>query len=423
MHPGPAPAKVAPVTDTSTVAATAAPADWRVRYVARTSTTDATGRVWQPDSAVALGGTLAQGPGPISGTSSSLLYQAERRGLTGYAVPVPAQGTYAVDLLLAETASVAPGARVFDVTAEGQVRAASVDIARQVGNRAAHHVVFTVAVSDGKLNLGFVRRIGTPKSDALQVSFVSSSLGSLRATWSDEFTGVTGAAPNPAVWQPQTGGRWGNGKELQQYTGRPQNVSLDGAGHLAITARRETYTGPDGVTNQYTSARIITQGTVSATYGQVSAVLRPPVGKGLWPAFWMLGTDIDRVGWPACGEVDVFEDIGSEPMTNVGSLHGPTTSGGEYVKGAEWRSATTLSSAWHRYAVTRLPDVTVFSVDGSVYATQDRADLATGQVWAYDKPMYLLLNMAVGGDWPGAPDSSTVFPATLLVDSASIASW
>src|SRR2546423_8023173 len=142
--------------------------------------------------------------------------------------------------------------------------------------------------------------------------------------WSDEFSGKDGSAPDPSKWTYDIGGDgWGN-HELEYYTNRPENVSVE-KGNLVITARRETYKDADGVTRQYTSTRLKTQGPFAQSYGRFEARIKLPAGQGIWPAFWMLGEDISTVGWPKCGEIDVMETIGKEPPTNHGSLHGPSS--------------------------------------------------------------------------------------------------
>ena len=145
--------------------------------------------------------------------------------------------------------------------------------------------------------------------------------------WSDEFVGAAGSPVNPAVWQPEVGGHgWGN-KELQYYTDSTENAALDGAGNLAITVRR-----PDPQLAQrrfsgcrYTSARLTTKDRVFFAYSMVQARIRLPEGRGIWPAFWMLGQNIDEVGWPACGEIDVMENFGKDPAVVHGTVHGPAT--------------------------------------------------------------------------------------------------
>src|SRR5215470_2018245 len=140
--------------------------------------------------------------------------------------------------------------------------------------------------------------------------------------WSDEFTGREGAPPDPAKWTYDIGGAgWGN-HELESYTSRVENARIS-RGRLVITARQERYTGPDGIAQPYTSARLKTQGKFAQAYGRFEARIKIPRGQGIWPAFWMLGDDIDRVDWPACGEIDIMENIGREPAAGYGSLHAP----------------------------------------------------------------------------------------------------
>jgi beta-glucanase (GH16 family) len=234
--------------------------------------------------------------------------------------------------------------------------------------------------------------------------------------WSDEFTGPNGSAVDSTKWVFDVGGdSWGN-RELEYYTNRLQNVHLEN-GNLVIEARTEKYKGADGVTRDYTSARIKTQGKFSQTYGRFEARLKIPYGQGLWPAFWMLGDDIDRIGWPACGEIDIMENIGKEPSVNHGSIHGPGYTGDvgietHYTLPARRR----LADDFHTYGVEWEPNEIRFYVDDDFYATQTRANLRPGQRWVFDHPFFLLLNVAVGGDWPGSPDASTKFPQTMLVD-------
>ena len=212
------------------------------------------------------------------------------------------------------------------------------------------------------------------------------------------------------------GNGWGN-QELESYTDRPRNASLNGEGALAIQALRETYAGPDGVTREYTSARLKTQGTFEQAYGRFEARLEIPRGQGLWPAFWMLGEDIGALGWPRCGEIDVMENIGREPKTVHGTIHGPGYSGGGGI-GATFTlpGGALVADDFHVFAVEWEPAAIRFYVDASLYATRTPADLPAGQRWVFDHPFFLLLNVAVGGSWPGSPDATTVFPQVMLAD-------
>jgi beta-glucanase (GH16 family) len=234
--------------------------------------------------------------------------------------------------------------------------------------------------------------------------------------WSDEFNGANGAPPDPSKWTEEAGGDgWGN-QELEYYTSRPQNAYQQ-EGNLVINVLREKYIGADGVTRNYTSARLKTQGKFSQAYGRFEARIKIPRGQGMWPAFWMLGDDIKKVGWPNCGEIDIMENIGREPELVHGTIHGPGYSGGKGI-GAPFALASKLAFAddFHIYAVEWEPDTIRFYVDDHLYATRTPRDLPAGTKWVYDHPFFLLLNVAVGGLWPGSPDATSTFPQTMLVD-------
>jgi len=235
-------------------------------------------------------------------------------------------------------------------------------------------------------------------------------------TWSDEFDGPNGSGIDVSKWVAETGGNgWGN-RELEYYTNRTQNA-YNQDGNLAIKAVREKYTGPDGVTRDYTSARLKTQSKFSQTYGRFETRIKIPRGQGMWPAFWMLGDDIDKVGWPACGEIDIMENIGKEPATIYGSIHGPGYIGDAGLGApAKLPDGQRFFDDFHVYAVEWEPETIRFYVDDHLYSTRTRAELKPGWKWPFDHPFFVLLNLAVGGDWPGNPDATTVFPQTMLVD-------
>jgi len=245
----------------------------------------------------------------------------------------------------------------------------------------------------------------------------ASASGAWTLAWSDEFDGPAGARVDPTRWVTETGGHgWGN-NELEYYTDRAENASLSGDGHLIIHARREHFVGADGVAREYTSARLKTQGRFEQTYGRFEARLQVPRGQGLWPAFWMLGADIGSVGWPRCGEIDIMENIGKEPATAHGTIHGPGYSGGDSIGGAyTLPGGQSLADGFHVFAVEWEPALIRFYVDGTLYQTRTPADLKAGQAWVFDHPFFLLLNVAVGGSWPGNPDATTVFPQAMRVD-------
>jgi beta-glucanase (GH16 family) len=234
-------------------------------------------------------------------------------------------------------------------------------------------------------------------------------------TWSDEFNQHDGSPPDPTKWKIETGGDgWGN-KELEYYTSRPQNLHVKN-GTLEMIALKETYTGPDGVTRDYTSARLDTAGKFDQTYGRFEARIKIPYGQGIWPAFWLLGNDVDKVGWPTCGEIDVIENIGREPAIVHGTIHGPGYSGGKGISASYSLASGLFADDYHVFAAEWEPNQIRFYVDDHLYATRTPADLPAGTKWVYDHPFFVILDLAVGGGWPGNPDGTTVFPQTMLVD-------
>lgn len=185
---------------------------------------------------------------------------------------------------------------------------------------------------------------------------------------------------------------------------------MDGTGHLVITAKQESMGGMN-----YTSARIKTQGLASFTYGRIEASIKIPEGQGMWPAFWLLGNDIATNPWPACGEIDVMENIGKEPNIVHGSMHGPGYSGGAGPT-AQISLSSPVGDAFHVFAIEWEQNVIRWYVDNTLYSTKTNADIPSGDTWVYAHPFFILLNVAVGGTWPGNPDSTTVFPQQMLVD-------
>jgi beta-glucanase (GH16 family) len=237
-------------------------------------------------------------------------------------------------------------------------------------------------------------------------------------TWSDDFNGPAGSAPDPSKWQLETGGSgWGN-QELEYYTNSTRNAALDGNGNLVITARKENPAGYNCWYGscQYTSARLNTSGRFTQAYGRFEARIKIPRGQGLWPAFWMLGDNIGSVGWPNSGEIDVMENVGKEPGTVHGSLHGPGYSGGNPLTGSYvLPGGRAFADDFHTFAVDWAPDSVAFSVDGVQYSRHVPAE-TNGNRWVFDHPFFMILNVAVGGTWPGSPDGSSAFPQQMVVD-------
>jgi beta-glucanase (GH16 family) len=235
-------------------------------------------------------------------------------------------------------------------------------------------------------------------------------------TWAEEFDGPAGALPSPGTWAPETGGHgWGNA-ELQYYTSEAASAALDGAGNLAMTVRcpdpqrtRDRYGDC-----QYTSARLTTKGRKSFRYGLFQARIKLPAGRGIWPAFWMLGTNIDRVGWPACGEIDVMENFGINQHAVQGTVHGPGYSGASGITGS-LETASPLANRFHLFSVLWEPGAIRWYCDEMPYHTVTPASLR-GHRWVFDDDFYLLINVAVGGNPSAPPDSSTEFPQVMLID-------
>lgn len=241
--------------------------------------------------------------------------------------------------------------------------------------------------------------------------------------WSDEFNNRRGTAPNANVWGYELGDGtangitgWGN-DELQYYTNSTDNAATDGRGNLAITTKRADgsllcYYGPC----QYTSARLLTKNRFEVAYGRIEARAKVASGAGLWPAFWMLGTDIDQVGWPQTGEIDIMESVGRLPNQIFGTIHGPGYSGGQSY-GQFYDLGRPAADDFHTFAVEWQPDKIVWYIDGIPYhqATPNDAFLQ-GKPWVFNHPFYMLLNVAVGGNFGGPVGADTVFPQTTLVD-------
>ncbi|GGF86787.1 hypothetical protein GCM10010912_35080 [Paenibacillus albidus] len=221
--------------------------------------------------------------------------------------------------------------------------------------------------------------------------------------WSDEFDGTS---LNTSNWTAEIGtgsGGWGN-NELQYYTNRAQNLQVTG-GNLVIKAQKEAYGGMN-----YTSARIKTQGLKSFTYGKVEARIKLPSGQGIWPAFWMLGTNITTVDWPKSGEIDVMERVNNNPFVN-GTVHWDAGGHADYGQ----ISGNLDFSQYHVYSIEWDANYIKWFVDGNQY-NAFYIENGTGNTEEFQKPFFLLLNLAVGGNWPGSPNDATPFPAQMLVD-------
>ncbi len=246
---------------------------------------------------------------------------------------------------------------------------------------------------------------------------ISLPLSSVEPVWQDEFNRAPGEGPDPSRWIHDLGATgWGNA-ELQEYTNSPLNARIvedpaasDGRA-LALRAVRDER-------GRFTSARLKTEGKFAMTYGRVEARIRVPRGQGIWPAFWMLGETFATAGWPHCGEIDIMEVVGHEPGRLHQTLHGPGYSGGAgLTHSLTLPGGASLSDGYHVYAVERSPGRIVWLFDGRVTRVLTPADLPPGAKWVFDDaPFFLLLNVAVGGRWPGYPDDTTTFPQEMRID-------
>jgi beta-glucanase (GH16 family) len=250
-----------------------------------------------------------------------------------------------------------------------------------------------------------------------QVPHASVAVTPAATTFTDDFDGPAGGGVDQGKWRLETGDNVNN-HEREYYTSGTNNAALDGQGHLVITARKENpanYQCWYG-TCQYTSARLNTASTFTQAYGHFETRMKLPRGQGMWPAFWMLGNDIGTVGWPTSGEIDIMENVGFEPGSVHGTIHGPGYSGsGGIGAGYTLPGGQAFADGFHTFAVDWSPNSITWSVDGNAYETRTPADLG-GNRWVFDHPFFLIMNLAVGGYWPGDPDGSTVFPQQLVVD-------
>lgn len=251
-------------------------------------------------------------------------------------------------------------------------------------------------------------------------------LSNLTLVFEDEFNGEAGASINTDNWNFDIGtgsNGWGN-NELQYYTDRPENVSLDGAGNMIITARRETFQG-----SPFTSARINTKDKVEQQYGRFEARIKMPGGRGIWPAFWMLGSNIETqadddpatVQWPFVGEIDITEMRGQEPEITLGSIHGPGYSGGNAISGSYTLEDDRFDADFHEYAIEWTPTYIDYFIDGIRFNRIAKEDIPQDADWVFDdQPFFMLLNVAVGGNFVGFPVDTTPLPQQMVVDYVRI---
>lgn len=234
--------------------------------------------------------------------------------------------------------------------------------------------------------------------------------------WRDEFRGDDNVSPDSTRWGYDIGngdGGWGN-NEHQYYTDRVDNARQNGEGFLIITGRRERYVGDDGEEYAWTSARLKTQDTFSFAYGRVEARIKLPAGAGLWPAMWMLGSDIEEVPWPGCGEIDIMENFAYTTGAVSGTIHGPGYSGGASFGGDYAFPEGEDITGFHVYRLEWDPDHIAWYVDDVLYHTAHPGSVVGP--WVFDHPFFLMLNLAIGGNPVVGPDDTTPDTNEMVVD-------
>lgn len=304
-------------------------------------------------------------------------------------------------------------------SAESETEAEATD---ESAEAEAEEIPSTADQINGAIN----RLLGASEADTAEESDVEEAEATDEITWdsrewvllwADEFDEPLNTPINDEFWTCETGGHgWGNG-ERQYYTREIENGYHDGEGNFAIVARAEN---PNNEvcrygTCEYTSARCITQDKVEFTYGRVEARIKVPFGQGIWPALWMLGANFDRAGWPSSGEIDIMEYIGKEPYTAHGTVHGPLYSGANGI-GGRINLPYPVADDFRVFAIDWDVDAIRWYVDGVNFFTLTVDDLPPHRTWVFDHDFFLLMNVAIGGGWPGYPDETTEFPQTMLVD-------
>jgi len=280
-----------------------------------------------------------------------------------------------------------------------------------------NNLVFTVQLSNPKAStLGVTSAKGTIITEN-GTNLITDNTGyttpitypGYTLVWKDEFEGSTLDLNN---WNQETGNGsngWGN-NELEYYTNSPKNTFLSN-GNLIIEARKESINGFN-----YSSGRMTTQNKKTFTFGRIDIRAKLPTGKGIWPALWMLGTNINIVSWPACGEIDIMELIGTYPGRVYGTMHWKPVTGTNTNKGSEYNlSSGNYSQQFHVFSIIWSQDMIKWLVDDQLFFTGTKADVGSAN-YPFNAPEFFIFNVAVGGNWPGSPDAGTEFPQRMFVD-------
>ncbi|MFT7562073.1 MAG: beta-glucanase (GH16 family) [Flavobacteriales bacterium] len=372
------------------------------------------------------GGNTASTTQGIDATPDPTIYQTERWGSNFTYANAVDNGTYTINLKLAEIYWQSGGQRKFSVNAEGQTRLPSVDIAGDKGNRSHAGYDLTIpniVVTDGELNIDFNGILDAAKVSAFVVRREYTPTSEWVMVWSDEFD--TDGAIDANKWTHE---EWAPGRvnnEWQRYTNRTENVRNEG-GKLIIEARKDNYMG-----DEYSSGRIHSSGKADLLYGRIEVKAKLPNGVGTWPAIWMMPSDVytyattcdattgwddDCDAWPNSGEIDIMEHVGYD----TGKVHATVHNIAGYWVNGQQRQASiwepTVDDGFHTYAIEWSPDRIDMFLDGSLYYTY--INQRTGwQQWPYDHEFHVILNLVVGGDWGGvAGVDPNIWPQRLEVD-------
>ena len=321
---------------------------------------------------------------------------------------VPATGSYIIRLRVAS-----PGGATASVDLNaGSIPLGNFAIPATGGWQNWTTVTRTVTLNAGTYNLGVFAQTAGWNFNWIEV--VSAGTGGL--TWSDEFNSI-----NTGTWNHETGGGgWGNNEREYYTSGQNAFIQFDaqaGSNVLVLEARRDNPANYNCWYGrcEYTSSRMNTSGKRTFQYGRIEARLKLPQTPGIWPAFWMLGSDIGSVGWPGCGELDIMEHVGFEPNITHGAMHGPNYSGNTPFAGTNYLNEP-VNAGYHVYAIEWNSTSVRWFMDGTLFYTVNRSQVQSFGNWVFDHPMFLILNVAVGGNWPGNPTASSVFPQRMYVD-------
>jgi beta-glucanase (GH16 family) len=321
---------------------------------------------------------------------------------------IPSTGSYIIRLRVAS-----PGGATASVDLNaGSIPLGNFAIPNTGGWQNWTTVSRTVTLNAGTYNLGVFAQTANWNFNWIEVV----PAGGPSLVWSDEFNSI-----NTGTWNHETGGGgWGNNEREYYTAGQNASIQFDAQANsnvLVLEARRDNPANYNCWYGrcEYTSSRMNTSGKRTFTYGRIEARLKLPQTQGIWPAFWMLGNDIGSVGWPACGELDIMEHVGYEPAITHGAMHGPNYSGNTPFAGTNYLNEP-VNANYHVYAIEWNSTSVRWFVDGVQFYQVTKSQVQGFGNWVFDHPMFLILNVAVGGNWPGNPDGSSTFPQRMYVD-------